>query len=44
VSAELTLRGQRTWHVRKLFAREPGDLLPDHLKRVARARKVRSRS
>ena len=25
-SARLTRRGPRTWHVRKLFAREPGDL------------------
>ena len=27
-SARPTRRGQRNWHVRKLFVREPGDLSP----------------
>jgi hypothetical protein len=30
-SARTVLRGRRPWHARKLFAREPGDLLFDHL-------------
>jgi hypothetical protein len=29
-SVRLTLRGLRPWHVRTLFAREPGDLQLDH--------------
>ncbi len=29
-SARLTPRGLRPWHVRKLLAREPGDLQLDH--------------
>jgi hypothetical protein len=39
------LRGLRPWHVRKLFAREPGDLQLDHSHSgVVRIGKVRSRS
>ena len=34
-SAYLTPRGLRPWHARKLFAREPGDLLPDQLQHWA---------
>jgi hypothetical protein len=30
-SVQPTLRGLRPWHVRKLLAREPGDLQFDHL-------------
>ena len=30
-STRTTLRGLRTWHVRKLLVREPGDLQPDHV-------------
>ncbi len=39
-------RGQRPWHVRTLFAREPGDLLVDQrpLGRLVRAGKAMSRS
>jgi hypothetical protein len=39
------LRGQRTWHVWTLFAREPGDLSLDHwpFGRLVRAGKVMSR-
>jgi hypothetical protein len=45
-SAHLTLRGLRPWHVRTLFAREPGDLQLDHWQRneVVRIGKARSRS
>jgi len=40
-----TRRGLRPWHVRTLFAREPGDLLLDHYTSgVVRIGKVRSRS
>ncbi len=39
------LRGHRTWHVQKLFAREPGDLRLGHpLRRVVRIGKARSQS
>ncbi len=40
-------RGRRTWHVRTLLAREPGDLQPDrrdHIGPPARVGKARSRS
>ena len=30
-SIQTVLRGRRPWHVRTLFAREPGDLQLDHL-------------
>ena len=46
-SALLTRRGRRTWHVRKLLEREPGDLQSDHRALyglVARIGKVKSRS
>jgi hypothetical protein len=45
-SAWLTLRGLRTWHVGKLFAREPGDLLPGRFSShgAVRIGKARSRS
>jgi hypothetical protein len=44
-SVRLTLRGLRPWHVRKLFAREPGDLQLDHSHHgVVRIGKARSRS
>jgi len=45
-SACSALRGLRTWHVGTLFVREPGDLLPDHLRYrgMVRIRKMRSRS
>lgn len=44
-SARTTQRGQRHWHVRTLFAREPGDLRFDQLLYgLARIGKVRSRS
>ena len=39
------LRGHRTWHAQKLFAREPGDLRLDHsLVGVVRIGKARSHS
>jgi hypothetical protein len=38
------LRGLRPWHARTLLVWEPGDLLLDHPKGVARVGKVRSRS
>ena len=38
-SAPTARRGRRTWHVRKLFVREPGDLSPI---RGARARRIAS--
>ena len=42
-SAPMTRRGRRTWHVRTLFAREPGDLQlgqlqPNELVRIGKAR------
>ena len=42
----LTPRGLRPWHVRTLFAREPGDLQLDHspYNGVVRIGKARSRS
>ena len=44
-SARTTRRGRRHWHVRTLFAREPGDLGFDHpLYGLARIGKARSRS
>lgn len=45
-SARPTRRGLRPWHVRKLLAREPGDLWIDHrpLGRMVRDGKARSRS
>jgi len=44
-SAWTALRGRRPWHVRTLFAREPGDLLVDHSTYgVACVGKARSRS
>lgn len=44
-SARRTRRGRRTWHVRTLFAREPGDLGSDQpLYGLARVGKARSRS
>ena len=44
-SVRSALRGLRPWHVRKLFAREPGDLQLDHSQDgVIRIGKARSRS
>ncbi|EGQ63027.1 hypothetical protein GGI1_16584 [Acidithiobacillus sp. GGI-221] len=44
-SARTTRRGRRHWHVRTLFAREPGDLGFDQLLYgLARIGKARSRS
>ena len=46
-SSLLTRRGRRTWHVRTLLAREPGDLQSDHWAlygQVARIGKAKSRS
>jgi hypothetical protein len=44
-SVQPALRGLRPWHVRKLLAREPGDLQFDHLHdEVVRIGKARSRS
>jgi len=46
-SARMTRRGRRPWHVRTLFAREPGDLHLDHRRLhgpVARIGKARSQS
>jgi hypothetical protein len=45
-SAWTAQRGQRHWHVRKLFAREPGDPTSDHRHVAAMVRigKARSRS
>ncbi len=46
-SARMTRRGRRTWHVRTLFVREPGDLQSDRQGMyglVARIGKARSRS
>ena len=46
-SALLTRRGRRTWHVRTLLVREPGDLQSDHRAQygsVARIGKAKSRS
>ena len=44
-SARTTRRGRRHWHVRMLFAREPGDLGFDQLLcGLARIGKARSRS
>ncbi|VDY11058.1 conserved protein of unknown function (plasmid) [Thiomonas sp. Sup16B3] len=44
-SARWTRRGRRTWHVRTLLAREPGDLGSDQpLYGLARIGKARSRS
>ena len=46
-SAHVTRRGRRTWHARKLFARDPGALQLDHRWRyapTARIGKARSRS
>lgn len=46
-SSALALRGLRTWHVRTLLAREPGDLLFDrrwHHCKAARIGKARNRS
>jgi hypothetical protein len=46
-SARMTRRGRRTWHVRTLFAREPGDLQSDRgcqYRPTARIGKARSRS
>jgi hypothetical protein len=46
-SPALALRGLRTWHVRTLFVREPGDLLLDrrwHHRSAVRIGKARSRS
>lgn len=46
-SALLTWRGRRTWHVRTLPVREPGDLQSDHRALygpVARIGKAKSRS
>lgn len=46
-SAPLTRRGRRTWHVRTLLAREPGDLQLDRRRLhgpTARIGKARSRS
>ncbi len=37
-------RGLRTWHVRTLFVREPGDLGPDRQALPVRIGKVRSQS
>jgi hypothetical protein len=46
-SARMTWRGRRTWHVRTLLAREPGDLQSDRgwqYRPTARIGKARSRS
>ena len=46
-SALVTRRGRRTWHVRTLFVREPGDLRSDRGRQyrpTARIGKARSRS
>ena len=45
-SAHPAQRGLRTWHVRTLLAREPGDLMSDQggLPPLARIGKARSRS
>ena len=46
-SALSTRRGRRTWHVRKLLEREPGDLQSDHWALyglMARIGKAKSRS
>jgi hypothetical protein len=45
-STRTTRRGRRPWHVRTLFAREPGDLTPDRggLPSPVRIGKARSRS
>ena len=44
-SVRTTRRGRRHWHVRTLFAREPGDLGFDQpLRGLARIGKARSRS
>ena len=45
-SAPTTRRGRRTWHVRTLFAREPGDLQLGQLQfnELVRIWKVRSHS
>ncbi len=44
-SARTTRRGRRTWHVRTLFAREPGDLWPGPRREPwVRIGKARSRS
>jgi len=45
-SASMTRRGRRTWHVRTLFAREPGDLQLGQLQsnELVRIGKVRSHS
>ena len=46
-SARLARRGRRTWHVRTLLAREPGDLQSDRRRLyqpTARIGKARSRS
>ena len=46
-SARMTRRGRRTWHVRTLPAREPGDLQSDRRRQyrpAARIGKARSRS
>ena len=45
-SARTSRRGQRPWHVRTLFAREPGDPTPDQGECVELVRigKARSRS
>ena len=46
-SAWITRRGRRTWHVRTLLVREPGDLQLDRRRlrrRAARIGKARSRS
>jgi hypothetical protein len=45
-SAQPAQRGPRTWHVRTLLAREPGDLMPDQGGQplLARTGKARSRS
>lgn len=44
-SARTTRRGRRTWHVRTLLAREPGDLESDQLPRwLARIGKATSHS
>ena len=34
-STQTARRGRRHWHVRKLFAREPGDPTSDHWQRIA---------
>ncbi len=46
-SARMVWRGRRTWHVRMLLAREPGDLQSDRrglCSSAARVGKARSRS